>query len=1165
MKKFSKILTLLLAVLTILTVFTVVTLASDEEPTFTAKVATSINFESYSNNATIFNDSAKYGKFTAIEQDDGNVYALVSYENNTSNSNNENYDFNTSNVTYNFANYPIMAFDFDVMSPTGKFEYGYLHLRMYNGSTSLGYLGNGSRIFFSELGLKNEAYVWHHITVACELDAQKNVVINVFADGKQVNQLIDSTYTSKITAAGYDASGVRISYAKFSGESLVTTHTSAFDNILMTYYTEGATLKDVATHYYSEEYVNGLYTQTAATGVAADGSTLYYDSIQEAVNATAENGTIVLTKSATSPVIVDKAINIVAGNYTLLYSTSKGYAPSVTEGTYTFAKASQTATVNWATFDVQSTVALGVIPAYIEEIPETITADGLKINLLGWSLENDGTADVLSAISEADVAAGAITLYPIYDKVQYAAEILHKGGFNIGYVMAENFVSTFSTLPTDRTVKLLDDVVIDAAIALKSGGVKITIDLNGHMLTRNSSAYTDYAATWDESSGTYVKGEKISTPASVGDGHLISYNIANSRVTIKSSVPGAVLTVSKVTANRWIYNGEVVNSDTRVVRGGGIGSFSGGVTGTELNIQGDNITFYVGYIGFVEYGGMKATIDIDGGTFVKLPNGYAMFNMLRPGTYSAKNAKFYGNGASLVRTTDYNTSHGESVKVTFDNCDVINANLMLGYSPTSTGDVVTFNNSRVSLNAVAANSTGGYGKIVFGKGTKATSIASQVSVIDDSLEIAALSSPVTTKFVQKTGYAIDTITLLPTGAPTVSPVDCTFNYAVTTKNNTYATVTWKDADGYTLATTKSPKNDTALVPTVYIPESDGYRAIINPNWLDAEGKISNLAIGDDDEYVFTATLEGLSNTNKEYVSYMTDARFNIVYYAHFAYNIYAPVVEGVNIISIGGSAPASTVLINGKAYYNKLTLYRDSTDGITEYTTSIVYSIDGITYTANFKTSALIYAQLIVRDEASSDIEKEAVGCLVRYIEESYKSVSGANLNATVAAKFTDFYTNYYTPAPYTTTYPASTLHNVNDALLEKYIESFEFALTGSRVSFRVILTDSAATAGYKVKATGVTSSINNSSTNPKLFYTNNTPLVYCIMNDVYNIEILDASGKAVYEDLDGDGAAETKVATKYSLATYITAMEAKGKDIALAKALYAFGAAVKEVRNTLY
>ena len=72
-----------------------------------------------------------------------------------------------------------------------------------------------------------------------------------------------------------------------------------------------------------------------------------------------------------------------------------------------------------------------------------------------------------------------------------------------------------------------------------------------------------------------------------------------------------------------------------------------------------------------------------------------------------------------------------------------------------------------------------------------------------------------------------------------------------------------------------------------------------------------------------------------------------------------------------------------------------------------------------------------------------------------------------------------------------------------------------------------------------------------KLF-TANAKALYATLGGVYSVTVADAEGNTVVE-------------FEYSMASYISDMEAEGYDVTLAKAIYAFGKAALEVRNTKF
>ena len=94
-----------------------------------------------------------------------------------------------------------------------------------------------------------------------------------------------------------------------------------------------------------------------------------------------------------------------------------------------------------------------------------------------------------------------------------------------------------------------------------------------------------------------------------------------------------------------------------------------------------------------------------------------------------------------------------------------------------------------------------------------------------------------------------------------------------------------------IATTEEYCGTLAFAPKT--PWGDGYRGVLNASWVDEDGNATDLIIGDADAYEFTAVLP--EKENAAFAAYVTDALFNMTYYAHFAYNFYVPVSEGVTV------------------------------------------------------------------------------------------------------------------------------------------------------------------------------------------------------------------------------------------------------------------------------
>ena len=209
---------------------------------------------------------------------------------------------------------------------------------------------------------------------------------------------------------------------------------------------------------------------------------------------------------------------------------------------------------------------------------------------------------------------------------------------------------------------------------------------------------------------------------------------------------------------------------------------------------------------------------------------------------------------------------------------------------------------------------------------------------------------------------------------------------------------------------------------------------------------------------------------------------------------------------------------------------------------------------------------MAMEDPKTTDVEKEALACLVRYIEESYKYVD-ANISAEgeeiytedLKAKVASFYESY-APAPYVTEYPTNEIHEINEELLDGIVESIYFAAysSGGKVTFIVELTDEAVAAGYKVSGKNIYNGVFKSRKSGKQWYTDNTKLSSSVMTAKYVITITDSEGNALKREIDGQ---ELTVSFNYSLATYCKSKP----EVELTKAMYAFGKAVKAVRESIY
>ena len=361
----------------------------------------------------------------------------------------------------------------------------------------------------------------------------------------------------------------------------------------------------------------------------------------------------------------------------------------------------------------------------------------------------------------------------------------------------------------------------------------------------------------------------------------------------------------------------------------------------------------------------------------------------------------------------------------------------------------------------------------------------------------------------------------------------------------FSKVTWIDQYGDVIKTTDEYKGEQATPPAMKLEAGDGYRGFTNPDWLDEKGNKISLLIGDLDAYTFTVSTELPENPN--YVAYMTSAMFNMTYYGHFAYNLYAPVVEGVTIVKIGDYDP-SIKKINGQEYYTANAGWPNPQACIGELTKYIVYNIDGVEYTAAFKLSALNYANLLMQDPTTVDLEKTAVIAMLTYVEEVYKYRAGeGGISESNATKFNTFFDNYNGGERYQrrTDYKQKELHTISESFANYKVAVSYGIHSNNRMTILVTLDATEVAKGYSlILSDPVTfsGSVNNED-GSKTYYTNNAKFDSTIMASKYTISICDSEGKIL-------------ATTNYSLATYCNSVDSD-----LADALYSFGRALEEAK----
>ena len=1193
MNKFKKLLVIMLVLAVSLTVFAVVAFASDEEPLEKHQALLELkDYETYNEGDLAEANPAGAGHFEIAVAENGNKYIKHHVSAGTGNTSYASIGYQ-SNKKYSISEYPYCTFDFDIAKIEGDYAGGSFNPIYYSNGPVYDDFGNLSKTLNNGDGgstslalssfqkyLPQEYNTWAHVTVMFKYHIQNDAEYvggYVYVNGELVYQNATlHTLSTQYFASNYYFGTFRINNSGGTN----TKNFTGYDNWQINFFNKAYTDEEVAKYIYNENYELPYGVTIARIGHVP------YDSIPKAIEAYKPGDVITLISDVDKVISVEKPVvfdtnkynenGTPTGEFYSIPTTSTTLLSSSENGILSF-KQVQNASVEvyWddcpgkalgkactcpseylnengehRMYQFVPSAMLNSVPIYTGEIPTFPIVDGVSKQFVGWSYTQGGEVEDIKAISAEDLPNGYVALYPVYETLQYSLEVISPEGVS-SYYLEKEYDAAFSSAPANSTIKLHTNVNCDAQIILAKKN--LTVDLNGFALCHNQYTVTDYEATYDSSTGKYVKGAKMADPVTIGTAGYVFYSTAsNFTFTVTSSRPGAVLSSMSVSADRWMCDGVSVNVDNVVVTKGS-GLYSLYPSNATYNIVSEKgyITIYAGCLFYGEHGGNGATLSTtcDGTNIYFVAKHGEGGNAIRNGgNHYFKNCTIVGCGDYLHKNAGGEKRNKDS-NFFYENCDISNGSF---YSSAST-DTFTFTNCRLNVSFV------GVYELCIGDNTYSVSDPSafKTYIEDTSLEKLSVSEPFTYNKVTGAQINLDPVTLRPLATPSVNATEGTYNYYYFNPMYGPTKVIFKDLEGNVISEVVASKNKVvSSAPAISL--GDGWRKVTNPIWRDAEGNISDLMLGDADEYVFTAELP--AESEREYDSHLTVAKMNMSYYSSFAYNIYVPKVDGIDIVSIGGAAPQATVLIGGEEYYI-CTVYVNTLNALDDCAVTVEYVIDGQSFASELTVSAYIYAMASVEDSAHTALDKEATGALVRYIEECYKfNVAGAALSDELQAKFDAFYAKY-TPADYVTEYPQEELHAVNVSAIDGLIESMYFRVRGSSIDFVVSLTEEAMNLNYKISfATSEYEVINEG----KLFCTEQTPLYVSLMSSSYTINVVDAEGNVVMRDLDKDGTAETAATTQYSMATYISCMEADGYTVDIVKALYALGKATLAVRNSI-
>ena len=969
MKKFSKILTLVLALVIIVTAFTVVALADNEvEPKrYSLNAGYDYTFESGTvGGITGFNWGSKQAKddFVQIREayDGGNKYLWLS--GNAYNENASVYTYGSSKnedrEKYGIGKTPIMSLDFDVMTLNGSWGAGsnngnsagfYLRPYYWTGSSWTNPTETLNKIAYKDMGLSTQAYLWQHITLVTEYytvyDAETDTTTHKIGIRTFVNGVETSAKGTFDISAKYSSLTEEqiktffIPEVYFTGARYYTgtsEHTPygeeiAVDNLQYAFYEAGYDVSAIPTLVYNDSW-EAPFGQLIAT-VTVEDKISYFDDINKAAEfAKANNAVVSLAQNVAAAFNLDSELTLDANIY-----DENGNST----GTYTFA---------------------------------------YPVTTLGYYLEE---TEAGSGIYEAKKGDFLVT----------------KNGLSSAYPESQ-FDSKFKAITAGSTLNLLTDIETSSTFSLGSNFNNVTLDLNGYNLI--SIAYTgnEYQAVKNEETGEFTYPTDNPTEVTATAGTFFTYNSANVNFTVTSSRPGSSIARYLATAETWKYDGEVVK---RVISKT-VGASFAEMTKENITLNVRNVSVYTTRL--VNQGSGSPDnqqVYINNSNIYMTTTGcYMIYSYHKKNfTLEVNNSLIYfpsGGHGYLFRWVNATTSG--TTKVRFTNSDMIMNTASYGLTTTVASGVNhdalydncrTYNFSTVSI--PGSNGTLGYYSTEKSNESSVPKAAEGYTQVDVNISV-----PYT---VPKAMTAKATEGLVESA--TIPTATTSFSLKFNKLDTKPIDINLVGADGEIMETTQLrpgvDRIDDAL-PTIKILLEDNPYLNAVYQWADKNGNaipagvlgltakgvawpagVTDAETGETTySYTFYAK-ESIDGVTK-YVGGIKDVSFNIGFLSGFRYILYLPVNDRLTEIAVDGYVQApNTVLINGRGYYAFSSLI-GAAAAAENSVISASFKVDGVDYNQSWNVSAATYVNIFTATYPNaSSAEKTAVGAMLKLIKES--------------------------------------------------------------------------------------------------------------------------------------------------------------------------------------
>ena len=1141
MKRFSKILTLILALAVIVTAFTVVALAEDAAEPKAVNVG-GFELQTDFTHANWVVGSTKWGTVSGGSSGSGtssilvgeaypggNKFLLITGTSGSTTRTEYNTFFgNTATgkssygkrTTYDFEHYPIVALDFDLMTPNGDWglysatnsgnSAGVANDRMYIGSSEKTNLPV-KEVVFGNLGLPATPGVWYHVTVVYEyfvetVDNGDGTTTstaylrqNTYANGVRVdNEYCTLEKANLTTKYGDSAKDLWLGPLTVSTSRYETASQQAIDNIQYTYCQEGYDVSKLPTAIYNDSWVAPFGNLVATVTVGEEIS--YFDDMAEAVAfANANPGcTLAPKQKITANYTVDSAFTIDAN----IYGTDAETGETIITGKYTG-------------FDTYAKTNVGYLMA------ETAEGSGIYVATMG--------------------------------------DFMHTPKDSIGTAYtADQLVAKLRSPGSGSVIKLFADVEIDPSLRKKSNGnyedgaisvtTDFTLDLNGHELRRVYYYGSEYVA---DENGVYPE-EATAVAAKNGALFDIENKAAVLNITSTAGTNGKIYNVG-VKCNTWVKNGEIESREiTAFTHNMLIYSITGGAV-TDISytdiyagkilgaVWGNNyVTFRMNHCNFYQMstgtegdiaGNGEWIIHLHGGAGydVQVENSFFYLNAPTPDGYVTviENGKLKYGTIGVIRITE---SAPSTASAKFTNCEIISADNCHsagvmnkeGNNPIEFENCRFYNNDRqkADIYTTSHGSLSNYIKLTEShayapapaEGWTTKTLKNRLSITYTVPDVSGWTA--TTDAIQSLDFGFGT-----------KEIVCQFNQLTTkevdvTVGENTVTVIPGITELYTDKAFRIYADTTtnALLNSIYLLKDASGNVYENILGLTADGKFAF----DWETTALTASEQTM------FVGGIKDVNFNLNFLTGFRYNLYLPVTDALTDIKVEGYEKAeNTVFIYGAEYHVYYQIV-GSAAAAEANTITATYKVDGTEYSQSWTINAVQYAQMLIQYPSYAS-EKDTAVKMIKFIKEAVLRDEDSTVDTTALDAIV-------TGAGFDTAYGTYTEGNAN--ALDPIKDSIDNA--------------------YFVVYNGVVAYVFETDAEDISFSVHNEKIAFTRNENKITLEAM-----RIYDLIDPITITVGDTSVKFSMLDYLTAMEG-AEDMELAKALYEFGLAADEYKKDI-